>query len=232
MLAWLRGFSVILALAACLLSENILDIFQLRFHASLDQCCLEFSCAADEPQRTLGNSLPAINTPGSGDGHQDLLAPGPQLATHHNHQAGTSTAQARGGLTPTQSREPSFPSPARPCLSSTDVCQQGTSSESQKKTPDAKTTGKLGVALASDGHIHRQLPSETETPENAGEGGTGRLVRSFWLPPPREVGGNKGCQGGSVAMGQRSRSWVSAAWHSLRSFPGGRVPIQHRAIDS
>jgi hypothetical protein len=45
---------------------------------------------------------------------------------------------------------------------------------------------KLGVALASDGHIHRQLPSETETPENAGEDTT--FIGAFGFRSQRGAG--------------------------------------------
>lgn len=46
----------------------------------------------------------------------------------------------------------------------------------EKNYPMPRPPGKkLGiVALASDGHTHRQLPSETETPENAGRAGEHR----------------------------------------------------------
>lgn len=130
----------------------------------------------DEPQKNPGNSLPVINTSGSGDGTKisKPQARNSRPTTHPTKGGRPRRAQAYMGLTTPKTKKAksqAFPSPARPCLCQTDVCQTGNQliASAKRNTRDAKTTGKLGVALASDGHIHRQLPSETETPENAGE---------------------------------------------------------------
>lgn len=127
--------------------------------------------------------------------HQDLRAPDPPLLTTDPTREGGLDRPTLQGLTPRQTKGPSFSQPCQALPSQLDVCQQGTNDlqEQQRKCPMPRPPGKsLAVALASDGHIHRQLPSETETPENAGERNTGRLVRSFWLPPPRRGGREQG----------------------------------------
>lgn len=132
----------------------------------------------DEPQKNLGNSLPVINTSGSGDGTKisKPQARNSRPTTHPTKGGGgeASTGPSLHGTNNTQGREIKEPSLSQPCQAlslPTDVCQTGNQliASAKRNTRDAKTTGKLGVALASDGHIHRQLPSETETPENAGE---------------------------------------------------------------
>lgn len=156
-------------------------------------------------------------------------SPGPRPAAlddppHPRRRGEASTAQAYGGLTPRQTKEPSFSQPCQALSSQLDVCQQGRTDlqEQQRKCPMPRPPGKsLAVALASDGHIHRQLPSETETPENAGRGEQGHFVGAFGFRPQEEGGGNKGRLSRWLdAHGGEVRFLVSAAWHFLRSFAG------------
>lgn len=193
-----RGFGCLLALGK----------YTGHFPTSLPRfplikSCIDFLCAANEPTEKHGNSLPVINTPGSGDGTKISK---PQARSSRPTTTPTkgeaSTAQAYGG-TNTQASAKSqallaLSSPARPRRLSTDVCQHGSQlTRSKKEMPDAKTTGKLGVALASDGHIHRQLPSETETPENAGRGEQGHSSGAFGFRPQEVEGREQGLSGGS-----------------------------------